>query len=99
MAPTGCVPADLDEDGRLDLLVYYWGRTPVLFYQRHGAGLSRGQFVPRELVATGERWYTMAATFADLDGDGHVDLVIGNGFKALAVAPTATATPVVPNPC
>ena len=83
MAPTGCVPADLDEDGRSDLLVYYWGRTPVLFFQRtpaDGGGFSRTRFVPRELVATGERWYTMAATFADLDGDGHVDLVVGNYF-------------------
>ncbi len=83
MAPTGCVPADLDEDGRLDLLVYYWGRTPVLFFQRapaDGGGLGRARFVARELVASGERWYTMAATFADLDGDGHVDLVVGNYF-------------------
>ena len=29
MAPMGCKPADMDEDGRVDLLVYYWGRTPV----------------------------------------------------------------------
>ena len=35
----------------------------------------------------------------DTRADATVDLVIGNGFKALAVAPTATATPVVPNPC
>ncbi len=31
MAPMGCVPADLNEDGRLDLLVYMWGRTPVIY--------------------------------------------------------------------
>jgi hypothetical protein len=35
----------------------------------------------------------------DTRADATVDLVIGNGFKALAVAPTATATAVVPNPC
>lgn len=27
-APMGCVPADLDEDGAEDLLVYYWGAPP-----------------------------------------------------------------------
>jgi hypothetical protein len=36
--------------------------------------------VPRELVPGGGRWYTNAVTQADLDGDGHLDLVIGNYF-------------------
>lgn len=31
MAPMGCLPGDFNEDGLLDLLVYYWGRTPLLF--------------------------------------------------------------------
>ena len=26
MAPMGCLPGDFNEDGRMDLLVYYWGR-------------------------------------------------------------------------
>src|SRR5215213_4499028 len=29
MAPMGCLPADLNEDGFMDILVYYWGRTPI----------------------------------------------------------------------
>ncbi len=32
------------------------------------------------MVFTGEKWYTNAATFSDLDGDGHHDLIIGNYF-------------------
>ncbi len=40
----------------------------------------------------GERWYTNAATFADRDGDGHVDLVIGNYFQDGARILDATAT-------
>src|SRR5262249_25257585 len=28
IAPMGCVPGDFNEDGRTDLLVYWWGRTP-----------------------------------------------------------------------
>jgi hypothetical protein len=36
----------------------------------------------------------------DTRADASVDLVIGNGFKALVVAPTTTtSTPTVPNPC
>lgn len=31
MAPMGSLIGDFNEDGRRDVLVYYWGRTPVLF--------------------------------------------------------------------
>src|SRR5579871_3262982 len=34
MAPMVCLPVDLNEDGLMDILVYYWGRTPILFLQR-----------------------------------------------------------------
>src|SRR6478672_5499868 len=37
MAPMGCLPADKNEDGRMDLLVYYWGRTPVAFLHEGAA--------------------------------------------------------------
>jgi hypothetical protein len=76
MAPMGCLPADLNEDGRLDLLVYYWGRTPVEFIRR-----GDGRYAARELVAGAQVWNTNAATQADVDGDGHPDLVIGNYFR------------------
>lgn len=74
MAPMGCLPGDLNEDGHLDLVVYYWGRTPIAF-------LHQGErYLPRELVPGNERWYTNTATLTDLDGDGHLDLVIANYF-------------------
>jgi hypothetical protein len=77
MAPMGCLPGDVNEDGRMDLLVYYWGRSPVLFIRQPGSAMT---YKPEELDSRGQRWFTNAATFADLDGDGHPDLVIGNYF-------------------
>ncbi|ETK37106.1 CRTAC1 family protein [Microbispora sp. ATCC PTA-5024] len=90
MAPMGCVPGDYNEDGRLDLLVYMWGRTPIVYLAKAGAsGLSATTYQPTELVPgpnstngvyTGPQWNTNAATVADFDGDGHDDIFIGNYF-------------------
>ena len=81
MAPMGCLPGDFDEDGRTDLLVYYWGRTPVLFLGRARSGaLGAGSFEHRELVGSVQRWFTDTITSADIDNDGHPDIVVGNYF-------------------
>lgn len=78
MAPMGCLPADLNQDGRMDLLVYYWGRPPIAFMQAKQSF----NFSPTEIVTSGfERWFTNAATIADIDGDGHLDIIIANYFQ------------------
>jgi len=102
-APMGTLAGDFNEDGLMDLLVYYWGRTPVLFLRKKsdfgssGASLSRAEYVASELVEGGERWYSSTAVQADLDGDGHVDLLIGNYFPdgARILDPKAGGTEVL----
>ncbi|WP_152054454.1 CRTAC1 family protein [Tautonia marina] len=84
--PMGSLVGDFDEDGRADVLVYYWGRSPVLFLRaarqagEEPAPLARDGFEAVELVEPHEVWNTSSVSRADLDGDGHPDLIIGQYF-------------------
>ncbi|MEU6038428.1 VCBS repeat-containing protein [Actinomadura sp. NPDC047616] len=80
MAPMGCTPGDYNEDGRPDVMVHYWGRSPVLFLRTPAPLGTARAFAPRELVTPYQVWNTNAVTLADVDGDGHTDIVVGNYF-------------------
>lgn len=91
VAPMGCNPGDFNQDGRMDLLTYYWGRTPILFLNRQTAAgpLSKAAYQPTELVPQapaadstyhGPLWNTNAVAVADFDADGHPDIGVFNYF-------------------
>ena len=66
MAPMGARVGDFNEDGYADILVYYWGRSPILFQQRPDpaargpAVLSAESVCSAELVEPYQVWFTSA---------------------------------------
>ena len=95
MAPIGCVPSDVNQDGAPDVVVYYWGRSPVIFLNsaRPGDHAPRASdFTAHELVTPMQVWNTTALNVADVDGDGVLDVFVGNYFPdgARVLDPHAT---------
>ncbi|MBY0549536.1 MAG: CRTAC1 family protein [Candidatus Obscuribacterales bacterium] len=80
MAPMGAFAADINEDGNTDIVVYYWGRTPVAFLST-GNGMTEQAFTAMELVPGQQIWNTSCGLASDLDGDGHLDLLFGNYYQ------------------
>ncbi|HEV8431466.1 MAG TPA: CRTAC1 family protein [Pyrinomonadaceae bacterium] len=85
MAPLGVLLSDVTEDGHVDVIIYYAGRTPLLFLwhpstQAGDSSIDASNYVVRDIFPN-DIWMTGSATVADLDGDGHLDLIFANYFK------------------
>src|SRR5580692_6211983 len=82
MCPQSSLIADLNEDGLMDVLNVQWGRSPIIYLRRTPADPkttpAAAQFAALELIDGDLRWYSTSAAVADLDGNGHLDLIIGN---------------------
>ena len=58
MAPMGCLPGDFNEDGRIDLVVTYWGRPPIAFLRREAGG---GRAAERRRLPSPSSWRRRAS--------------------------------------
>lgn len=84
MCPQGTLISDLNEDGRMDVLIVHWGRSPIVYLRKTPADSgsktppSAGEFQSQPLIEGDDRWYSSTAATADLDGNGKLDLIVGN---------------------
>ncbi|MDA8016649.1 MAG: CRTAC1 family protein [Thermoanaerobaculia bacterium] len=75
----GVATGDYDDDGDLDLYVTNFG--PNQLWRNEGDGTFR-DVTAAAGSGVGDAGWSVAATFVDLDGDGRLDLYVGNYVEA-----------------
>lgn len=78
-AGMGVDHADLDGDGRPDLVVTNFALETTAFYRNNGHGLFVDQRFPSRLAEPSLNFLAFGIVAGDLEHDGDLDLVIANG--------------------
>jgi hypothetical protein len=78
-ASMGVDAADVNRDGRLDLIVTNYESEYNAFYENVGRGSFMDVAVPRGLAAGSLPWVGWGTAFVDLDLDGWLDVIVTNG--------------------
>jgi hypothetical protein len=73
---TRCYVGDYDRDGRLDIIALMAQAREGIFFFRNE---DDGEFAERPLVVASPAWGLVSLQLADFNGDGHFDLLAGNG--------------------
>lgn len=87
----GCAVADYDGDGRPDIFVSGYGRT--ILYHNEGNGTFRDVTANSGLEARGPDDWTTSAAWADVDGDGRLDLYVCRYVRFGAAGPRLCPNP------
>jgi hypothetical protein len=90
---SGTVQADYDNDGFVDLLVLRGsrlgarGRRPKSLLRNNGDGTFTDRAYDAGIAGPGADWPSATATWLDYDGDGLLDVYVGNEADAALRAP------------
>ncbi len=93
IAPNGSTTADVNNDGKLDLIVGLrdTNSSIVVFLNTTLPGATSFSYLPAQTFSLGAGWRAWDVSMRDLNGDGRSDFVVSaTGFNRIVVIPNTT---------